>query len=217
MPHSSTTDADLLNLRELGAFASYTDAELQELESIADIRDALPGEFICREGDYADAFYVLCGGRARVLRDIDGARLELGTLKPGTVFGQMALIRRSERIASVVCIEPALVMTVRRAAYDAVRVTGSPLGVRLQMHNTIMAIRQLRKATHQLMLIYIRAEAGDREARISARQKRLKLVSLQSALADWGLPVDEIPEPNEHEGELPMSRREYVFRTTGRL
>ncbi len=60
------------------------------------------GEVIVRQGDSADAFFMLVSGRARVLKtSAEGAELALNRLAPGDEFGEGALLEGGVRAASV--------------------------------------------------------------------------------------------------------------------
>ena len=59
------------------------------------------GQLVFEEGDKADAFYVICGGKVRVFRAAGAERKELATLEEGSFFGEMALLSEAPRSASV--------------------------------------------------------------------------------------------------------------------
>jgi HlyB family type I secretion system ABC transporter len=60
------------------------------------------GDVIVREGEPADAFYLLAAGTARVVRrGDDGDEVALNVLHAGDSFGEMALLEDTSRIASV--------------------------------------------------------------------------------------------------------------------
>jgi ATP-binding cassette subfamily B protein len=60
------------------------------------------GGIVVREGDEADAFYVLASGRARVVKKGEqGQEVTLNSLKPGDYFGEMALLGQATRTATV--------------------------------------------------------------------------------------------------------------------
>jgi ATP-binding cassette subfamily B protein len=62
------------------------------------------GDLIVREGDEADAFYFLTSGRARVVKTTGkGEELVLASLRPGSEFGDAALLDGGVRTASVRC------------------------------------------------------------------------------------------------------------------
>src|SRR3954447_24037949 len=60
------------------------------------------GAVIVREGDDADAFYLLVTGNARVVkRGEGGEEVPLYVLRPGDSFGEIALLEDTTRIATV--------------------------------------------------------------------------------------------------------------------
>lgn len=60
------------------------------------------GNNIVQEGDEADAFYVICSGKARVIKQGQGGEeLPLNTLRAGDSFGEMALLDHGKRTATV--------------------------------------------------------------------------------------------------------------------
>src|SRR5258707_15867805 len=62
------------------------------------------GDLIVKQGEPADAFFVLTSGRARVVRKSeDGQELSLNMLKAGAEFGESALLESGARKASVRC------------------------------------------------------------------------------------------------------------------
>jgi ATP-binding cassette subfamily B protein len=62
------------------------------------------GDLLVRQGEAADAFYILIGGRARVIKtDQNGEEIVLATLKPGDSFGESALSEGGTRTATVRC------------------------------------------------------------------------------------------------------------------
>ncbi len=76
------------------------------------------GDVIVREGDEADAFYVLISGRVRVLKTREkGDEIALATLRPGDEFGEAALVAGGLRTASVRCSTSAEVMRLNRSDF----------------------------------------------------------------------------------------------------
>jgi CRP-like cAMP-binding protein len=59
------------------------------------------GERVIEQGTQGDAFYVICEGKVRVLREEGGAQKQLAVLEGGTFFGEMALLSGAPRLASV--------------------------------------------------------------------------------------------------------------------
>jgi CRP-like cAMP-binding protein len=88
-------------------------ARYEQLARNAVQRDLSPGESACRQGEFGDQFYVIVSGEFEVL--VDGERVR--TLGPGDSFGDIALLRRIPRTATVTALDSARVVTVRRRAF----------------------------------------------------------------------------------------------------
>ena len=99
-------------IRGVPLFARCTRAEVAEVASIADEIDVPEGKELTREGDRGREFFVLLDGSAVVRR---GGR-KVNVLGRGDFFGEIALVSRSPRTATVTTTEPArlLVITERR-------------------------------------------------------------------------------------------------------
>jgi ATP-binding cassette subfamily B protein len=76
------------------------------------------GDVLVRQGDPADAFYVLLSGRARVVKsDQQGNEIVLATLKPGDSFGESALSEGGTRTATVRCSTAVEALRLDRADF----------------------------------------------------------------------------------------------------
>lgn len=89
---------------------------LSEIADLLQRRSYRFGEVIIREGDEADAWYLLASGRARVLRNggQKGEEVALDTLHPGEEFGEQALVSGEPRNATVRCSTSVDVLRLRR-------------------------------------------------------------------------------------------------------
>jgi CRP-like cAMP-binding protein len=78
-------------------------AALERLASAASLEEAAAESVVVREGADADAFYVVVDGRLAVTSTGDraGAAVALGELGPGDCFGEIGLIHRRPRTATV--------------------------------------------------------------------------------------------------------------------
>jgi HlyB family type I secretion system ABC transporter len=78
------------------------------------------GDILVKQGDPADAFYILISGRARVVKvDQNGNEIVLATLKPGDSFGEASLAEGGIRTATVRCSTAAEVLRLDRADFLA--------------------------------------------------------------------------------------------------
>lgn len=87
------------------------------------LRQFGPGDVIIRQGDPADHFYILAAGRAEVIaEDSQGGDHLLTTLEKGAAFGEIGILTRRPRTATVRVSEhgPAVVMELPRERFEAV-------------------------------------------------------------------------------------------------
>ena len=83
-------------------FSGLTHEQLVELASVAVPRSWAAGEVIFREGDAGDTCYVVQSGAVRVLRNhSDGRTITLAELRPGNLFGELAMFDTERRSATV--------------------------------------------------------------------------------------------------------------------
>jgi serine/threonine-protein kinase len=77
-----------------------------------------PGTVIVREGESGDAAYILKSGRCQVTKTIGHEETVLREMGPGDVFGEMAILARSPRTATVTAITQTTVHVVTADALD---------------------------------------------------------------------------------------------------
>lgn len=75
------------------------------------------GDVICRQGEPGDRMYVIQSGRATVLRDESGIEVVVGELAVGDIFGEMAIVERRPRSATVRANGAARVLTLDKRAF----------------------------------------------------------------------------------------------------
>ena len=85
------------------------------------LRQAYPkGKPVFQQGDLGQALYLVERGRVRLFRThLGGQEKTLGYVGPGEIFGEMSLLDGSERSASALAEEEALLPVLRRGAYLA--------------------------------------------------------------------------------------------------
>src|SRR5436309_12707475 len=110
-------------IRKVPLFARCSRAELKEIAMLADEIDLRDGKEMTREGAPGREFFVLLEGTA----DVKKNSRRVNPLGPGDFFGEIALVSREPRTATVIATSPvrALVITdrsFRRLLDDAPRV-----------------------------------------------------------------------------------------------
>jgi MFS family permease len=91
------------------------------------------GEVVIRQGDVADRFYLLADGTVAVSQVPDGgaAAVHLRDLGPGDVFGEIGLLRRSPRTATVTATSDGTLLTLEADAFRDLVSAGPGLSTRM--------------------------------------------------------------------------------------
>jgi NADH dehydrogenase len=72
-----------------------------------------PGQVIIRQGDPADAFYVIMQGEVQVLREqADGTEIEVDRMRQGDSFGEIGLLQHGRRNATIRAVDGVNVVTL---------------------------------------------------------------------------------------------------------
>jgi CRP/FNR family transcriptional regulator len=94
-------------LARVPLFADLSEHDLNELAQVAVPRSYEAGELVFREGDSGDTCFVVRSGAGRVTRrHSDGRVITLTELRPGAIFGELAMFGGETRSASVEVLEP---------------------------------------------------------------------------------------------------------------
>jgi CRP/FNR family transcriptional regulator, cyclic AMP receptor protein len=94
-------------LARVGLFADLSEPDLRELAQVAVPRSYEAGQVVFREGDPGDTCFVVRSGAARVTRrHSDGRVITLSELRPGAIFGELAMFGGETRSATVEVLEP---------------------------------------------------------------------------------------------------------------
>jgi hypothetical protein len=120
----SAPGPDLALLRQVPFFRPLPFAIVEHLASELQSATYEPGDVIIREGEPGDRFYIIAEGQARAFKDGEQLR-EMGA---GESFGEIALLRRIPRTATVTALSRLEARTLAREEFLAA-VTGNPESV----------------------------------------------------------------------------------------
>jgi CRP/FNR family transcriptional regulator, cyclic AMP receptor protein len=107
-------DAKMELLKQVPLFAKLDKKGLQDIAHIADELDLPAGKEMATEGDRGREFFVLLKGEAEVTKD--GSRIN--TMKEGDFFGEIALVSKMPRTATVTAITDVDVLVITERAFD---------------------------------------------------------------------------------------------------
>jgi CRP/FNR family transcriptional regulator, cyclic AMP receptor protein len=102
----TASEATAQLLGRVSIFSGLSPEQLVDLASVAVPRHWESGEVIFREGDTGDTCYVVQDGSVRVTRNhSDGRTITLAELRPGDLFGELAMFDSERRSATVEAME----------------------------------------------------------------------------------------------------------------
>jgi len=130
-PEAPPVDHVRLRLLDQPIFAGLPAARIE-----AAARQLVPvsvagGEVVVRQGDRADRFYLIDSGTLRVTQERDGAGVTLRELGPGSLFGEIGLLRNVPRTATVTATTPGVLYALDADAFAALVGSGPGLSSRL--------------------------------------------------------------------------------------
>jgi CRP-like cAMP-binding protein len=140
-------EKDVETLRNIPLFAGLPTARLKLIAYTAEIVSFEPGEVIVRQGDPADAVYIITEGEAEVLLTGDeGREIPINTMGRNTLFGEIAVLCQGRRTTTVKAKERVVTFKISsRLFLDLVR-TSPEIGMQVM---TVLAQR-LEHTTHML-------------------------------------------------------------------
>jgi CRP/FNR family transcriptional regulator, cyclic AMP receptor protein len=99
---------DPARLKKIPVFADLSDEELGHIAALAAEVSVPEGKELVREGDYSYDVLAIEEGTASVDRHGE----HIADLGPGDVFGEMGVLKREQRNATVVATSPMLLVTL---------------------------------------------------------------------------------------------------------
>jgi CRP-like cAMP-binding protein len=107
--------ATVHELTRVGLLAGLPGEHLSKLAARLDREEVPSGATVVREGEPGERFYIVLSGMLNVSQESLGERR---LLRPGDVFGEVALAMRIPRTASVRAVTPAVVASCDQETFD---------------------------------------------------------------------------------------------------
>jgi len=163
------------SLRTIPLFAMVSDTDLEKLADHLIERRYPQNAAIVEEGQPGDYMYVLREGRVKVTKlSEDGREKILEILNPGAFFGEMSLLDRAPRSASVRALDPLRVFALSRIDFLSLLRTSSDLSMAVIQELT----RRLRDAGEHASSLSFQS--------VKDRTKGLLVKMAQEQTADGG-------------------------------
>jgi CRP-like cAMP-binding protein/Fe-S-cluster-containing hydrogenase component 2 len=106
------------HLRSVPLFATLDLDFFNYLKENAELKSFNKGEVICRQGEDADAFYLIRNGLVRVAQAMPGGEMVRTYLKRGEYFGEIGLLQNQARNATCSALDAADVVKIGKADFQ---------------------------------------------------------------------------------------------------
>ena len=142
------------DLKKINLLQNLSDEALEKILSITKHREFKDGEIIFKQGDPADALYLL--KRGKVLLEVDISEIvsiSLGSVKTGFSFGWSALMGGSNYTSHAICSEPCEVLTVPGKELQDLLEQDHTVGYHIMMGLAQIISSRLERRTDQFLKV----------------------------------------------------------------
>jgi len=132
-------------------FRSLAPNELKEIMAISKLLRVPRGITVVEEGDDGTAMYILVEGRGEVTKRVEGEdTTRLAVLKAPTVFGEMSLIDRAPRSATVITLTDCVLFQINLKAFNRLRGSYHPAAYKVLREIAPMMCSRLREVNDKV-------------------------------------------------------------------
>ena len=144
--HSAMVAQKIEILRRIPMFSAFDFKQMAKFVEIGEVRLVKKGEVLIREGEEDASLYVILYGAAQVLR---GGEV-VNHLKEGDYFGEMSMIDKVPRSATVVASEAMTILFLDRERFFGLLQTDAGMATKVLWSFAQKLNRRLRKADDEL-------------------------------------------------------------------
>lgn len=126
-------------LQKSSLFAGTETGDIADVLEIAEEMSFKEGEAIFEEGDEADGMYIVVDGEAQV--DVGG---RFHRFKEGDFFGEMAIVARDKRLATVRAVEPVTALRIPRESFQSFLLQHPRIAVKM-LNALVLRLREVQQ------------------------------------------------------------------------
>jgi signal transduction histidine kinase len=139
---------NLKDLRKSPLFQGLSDEQLQQLMDMGEPVTLHAGDILIRQGDTGDSAYVLIKGEFEIQKQSGQSLIKIDVRNPGDVVGEMALLARTARSATVISKTESEALRIPQEAFE--KLLSSSTSAALAVLNWVMArLAQNEALLHQ--------------------------------------------------------------------
>jgi CRP/FNR family cyclic AMP-dependent transcriptional regulator len=138
-------------LMDAPLFGDLSETELSHLVHAMQIREFEAGEWIFREGEPGEAWYVICMGEVEVIKQSTTGERVIALLSRRACFGEMAILDGSPRSASVRTVSKTLAFRFPRSNFGRLLDDGNLAAYKLVHQMALVLVSRQRRTTSHLV------------------------------------------------------------------
>jgi len=157
-------------IRQLPLFDHLSDADLGAMAGALEERHLARGAVLFNQGDSGHHCFVILSGSLEVITFVGGAELQLEVFRAGQLVGEMALIDRSPRSATVRAVDDSHLVVLGEAAFKALIGSSPELALDMLRRSTARVrttnqrmIADLERKNAELLKAYQQLQAAQAE------------------------------------------------------
>jgi signal transduction histidine kinase len=139
---------NLHDLRKSPLFQGLSDEELQQLMDMAESVPVRAGDVLIRQGEPGDSAYVLIKGDFEVQKRSGQSLIKIDVRNPGDVVGEMALLSRAPRNASIIAKTDGEALRIPQEAFEKL-LQSSTNAAMVVLHWVMTRLTQNESLLHQ--------------------------------------------------------------------
>jgi CRP-like cAMP-binding protein len=109
----------ILFFKRVPLFADLSPADIKQVASLAQEESFCDGDIIARQGDAGHVMFIIVTGEVSVIVNRDQKKIELAKRKPGEYVGEMALISKEPRNATLTAIGNVRALSIDQKSFEA--------------------------------------------------------------------------------------------------
>jgi signal transduction histidine kinase len=173
-------------LRQVPLLADLSEEDLERLYEMAETVSVPAGQLVLREGDTGDALYIVLEGELEVTKRRGGQEVVLSSYEPGQFFGEMALLERAPRSASVRTLRESRMLAIDQAAFQTLlsRSPSAPFNILRTVTSRLRSTESMLIQNEKMAALGTLAAGLAHELNNPASAIQRSVAQLRDALAD---------------------------------
>ena len=139
---------NLHDLRKSPLFQGLSDEELQQLMDMAEPMSLRAGDVLIKQGEMGDSAYVVLTGEFEVQKQAGQSLIRIDIRNPGDVVGEMALLSRTPRNATVIAKTDSEVLRIPQEAFEQLLQSSTTAAITV-LHWVMARLNQNESLLHQ--------------------------------------------------------------------